>query len=109
MSYGGVYNPGPDGTYRDSESNAEGSDYSYDYTYEDDGEGRSHNYLQGYDYNHDPYLGHFNAREGGGGHAYSQDYQDFQNYEPYRYYADLHARGDEAYSGYGHRNDNDDF
>jgi len=133
MGNGGVYSPGSDGKYHASSGS---SDYDYNYDdYEDDykddyNQGRTGiptgQYLQGYDYNSNPYgnqdYNDVGRNGGGGGYRYPQqqpvqsydyhspsssDYSDFNNYDPYRYYEGLHSRGGQKpYSqGYGNLND----
>ena len=98
MGSGGVYNV--------QNSNGGGSagggqDYNYpnyDYNsyddYQDYGEGRtSQGYLQGYDYGDRPYPGYETSR------GSSDDYSDFQAYDPVNYYSNLHSRGEDAYVG----------
>lgn len=115
---GGVYPAGPDGNYRQGSSSSSqnhpgsssGGDYDYgSYNDYDDGYGQHHdqgressatNYLQGYDYNdNDNYNNPYN-----GNNPRSNDYGDLNSYDPFKYYADTHARGESAYTGYGYRN-----
>ena len=119
MGYGGVYNLGGGAGGSDYHAGVgghedyEGRDYQAQYDYYDDyGEGRTSgaNYLQGYDYNTNPYQYHYEGgnvggRQGGSG-GYG-DYQDFNGYDPHAYYSNAHnSRDGQAFNNYGYKDAN---